>query len=145
MKRDGGLFPYEDEGFEVLKSIRDGRRVMVSARPARNPKHHNLLFKLLAMACDAGAWDGDVDDLKDVIKYRFGYVRKVVTPDGATHLWPKSIAFESMDQTSFNRFFDRAVWFLCCELLGSDDWESLRNEIIEVCEGQYHSNVDQAA
>lgn len=133
------LIPCDEDGRELLDSLKSMKDVMADIHSPRNPKHHRMLFLLMRKATDAGAWEGDEESLLDWLKYATGHVRTVVDHNGHVHYAPKSIAFESMDQASFLRFFDRAVFVICHRLLGSDDWQGVRDEIIEVVDGRFEA------
>jgi hypothetical protein len=137
VKRDGVLRPVDDQGLDILCSLKEGREVMVHIHAARNPRQHRLLFALLKMAIDGGAWEGDTDSLLDYIKFGVGHTRTSIDPAGKVHIVPKSINYESMAQDAFRKFFDRAVWLVCHRLLANDNWELLRDEIVETVDGPY--------
>lgn len=133
--RDGGFFPLDADGREMVAASRQNKPVMIHSHPARNPGHHRLLFALIRTMIEGGVWEGDEESLLDYIKYGVGHVRTSLGPNGAVHTVPKSINYESMDQAAFRRFFDRACWLICHRLLRSDDWEALRDELVEMIDG----------
>lgn len=135
MKRDGILRPVDDDGLEILINLKEDQQVMVNIHAARNPRQHRLLFALIKMVIDGGAWDGDTDSLLEYIKYGVGHVRTSIDPDGVVHTVPASIKYESMPQDKFNRFFDRAVWLISSRLLANDNWEGIRDDVIEAVDG----------
>lgn len=134
IERGGGLFPLDADGQEMVQAVK-GKRVMVSAHAPRNLQHHRLLFALLRRICEAGAWDGTEETLLEWLKIGTSLVRTVVGPDGKVYYVPDSISFESMSQDKFRRFFDRAVYLICSRLLGREDWEWLRDEVVEAVDG----------
>jgi hypothetical protein len=135
IKRDGALWPMDDDGRELMASLRNDRQVVVNVHAPRNIRHLRLYFHLLNRVVKSGAWAGDKDTLEDWIKIGVHHVRIVVGPDGKAHYVPKSIAVESMPQDEFRRFFDRAIYLICSKLLGREDWEWLRDEISEAVDG----------
>lgn len=128
-ERDGALFPMDDDGREMLAAVKD-KRVVVHVHAPRNVLHHRLLFALLRDICQAGAWDGDEESLLAWLKIATGLVDMIVGPDGRPYYVPRSIAFESMDQASFSRWFERACFVITARLLKSDRWEDLRDRTI---------------
>ncbi len=136
IKRGGALYPVQVDGEGILTSMPDGRECMVNVHTPRNPRHHRLLFALLNTVCESGAWESGTESLLEYIKYGVGHVRTSKDPNGKLHVVPKSIAYESMAQDKFNRFFDRAVWLICEHLLDGHDWQSLRAEIYESVDGK---------
>jgi hypothetical protein len=131
------LAPVDEEGCELLEALPTGKQVMVDVHAARNPKHHRLLFALFRMLMDGGAWEGDKDELLDRCKYAVGLVDWKIDHKGKSWPVPRSIAFESMDQVSFNKFFDRVCYYVAQNLLGGEDWIALRDEIVNAVEGHY--------
>jgi hypothetical protein len=48
LQRKGeSLVPVDEQGFDLLHKIRDGREVMAEVKRARNPQHHRLFFAIL--------------------------------------------------------------------------------------------------
>lgn len=133
-KSAAGLFPTDDESRELLRSIKEGAEVMVTAKVPRNPKHHRLLFKMLQKVAESGAWDYDVDALLEWVKHRVGHVR-VIEVAGKRYVRTKSINFESMGQTEFRKFFERAVFYISTEILGAQDWKQLHDEFVQMADG----------
>lgn len=131
-KNGHGLYALCDASREALASIKDGRDVMVEVRAARNPAHHRKFFAMLKKVIDAGCWDYDQDALLDWVKFRVGHVNKVVV-NGKLYVTPKSIAFESMDQPTFQKFYERAVYHLCAEIAVPD----LAAELATMADGPY--------
>lgn len=131
------LAPTDEEGREILEAWPKGKEVIVSVHVARNPKHHRLLFALIRKLIEGGAFDGDENSLLIYLKYATGLTDPVADHNGDIHWVPRSIAFESMDQAHFNRFFDRACYVVAQNLLGGEDWIALRDEIVNTVEGHY--------
>lgn len=130
IRRNGGLHPVDDDGRALVAALPD-KPVMVSIYAKRNARHHRLLFRLLEMVRDGGAWDGSADTLLDFLKIATGHVRTVVDPGtGRAVFATKSIAFDEMGQDAFRRWFDAAVQVICERLLNRADWESVRDEVI---------------
>lgn len=136
VKRDGVLVPCDEDGREIMAALAEGRQVMVRVHAARNIFHHRKLFLLLRRVIDGGAWDGDEESLLNWLKIATGLVDTVVGPKGRAYYIPRSIAFESLPQDRFSRWFDRATFVISTRLLGSDDWRKLRDEIGEIIDGE---------
>jgi hypothetical protein len=110
---------------------------MVDFHLARNPKFDNLFHHLLNMVIEAGAWDGDHDELVDYVKIGVGHMKPAVRVNGEVVMVPKSISPEKMDGPTFRRFFDRAVFLVSTRLLGNPKWEKLRDEILAAVDRPY--------
>lgn len=138
-KNGHGLWALDEQAQEVMRSIKDGKDVMVTVRASRNPAHHRLFFAMLQKVIDAGAWEYDIDSLLDWCKFKVGHV-SVMEVAGKRYVTPKSIAFESMPQDKFQRFYERAVFHICNELAGPD----LAAELAQIADGP-HAESERAA
>lgn len=138
------LVPMDADGREMVEAIKPGRAVMAEVRTSRNVRHHRLFFVLLREVIDGGAWDGNEDTLRDAIKIACGCVDTITGLDGHVYYKPRSMSFESMPQAEFRNFFDRAVFYVSTRLLGSDDWQGLRDRIVQIVDGDLPHRVAQA-
>lgn len=129
------LVPMDADGRELVDAIKPDRPVMVEVRSPRNIRHHRMFFALLREVIDGGAWDGDEDTLRDALKIACGCVDTIIGLDGKAYFKPRSMAFQSMPQDEFAKFFDRAVFYVSTRLLGDPDWEALRDRIGEIVDG----------
>lgn len=121
IRRGDKLVPADIHAEDWLREIKDGKEIIVSGRKARNVKHHRLFFALLKKFQEnAEGWgDVDLEDILDAVKFQLGYVRRVRRLDGEFEHRPRSISFASMDQVTFDRFFERAAYHLAIHL-GTD-------------------------
>lgn len=138
------LAPLDDDGREQLAALKPDKPVMVHIHAARNPGHHRMLFAVFKLLQDAGCWDGDMDSLLDWMKYATGYVRTSVDHNGKLHHIPKSIAFESMPQDVFKRWFDRVLYIVCQRLLETEDWQAVRDAVLDVVHGETERRFKEA-
>lgn len=138
-----GLVAEDQTSRDFLAAIKNGTEVTVQIKAPRNPVHHRLFMKLLSMIVEAGAWPYDVDSLLIWCKFRLGHVKRF-SVGNRTFTVPKSIAFEEMGQPEFKKFFDRAIFYLCEEIIGTEDWESLRNEVLDACRDRRLDSQEQA-
>src|SRR4051812_32313404 len=94
-KQGRALVPVDDEGIEALAKVKDGRDVTVEFKMARNPRHHRLMFAAFNFVkmhspLMAGTL---VDDIKEIIKFAVGHVRRLVDADtGQAFYVTRSIA-----------------------------------------------------
>lgn len=114
------IVPMDEDGQLMLAAWPMGKRVMVDVHVPRNPGHHRLMFAIFKMLADSGLWDGDQEAFLDWAKYATGWVRVAVSHTGQAITVPKSIAFESMDQTAFRDFFDKLMAAVVERLLSGD-------------------------
>lgn len=135
IERDGAFWPMDADGREIIASTK-GKRCMVNVHVPRNLRHHRLFFYLVQKLLDGGAWHGTKESFEDYIKIATHHVRTVIEPgSGKVYFIPDSIDFASMDQPKFRRFFDRAIYVVCERLVPGQNWEALRDEIIEAVDG----------
>lgn len=130
------LVPLDQDGKEQIAAMALGRDVMVHVHTARNPRHHRLMFSLWNLLHEGGVFDGDQDAFIEWAKYRTGHVRTSIDPFGRVNYIPKSMAFESMPQDAFKRFFDRVTWQVFTHLLGGSEGDN----IISVTYGREHAD-----
>lgn len=112
VKRLGAFRPTDDEGTEDMAKIPDGSLVKVTWTRPRNIRFHNKFFAMLGIVLKNQEHYKSMDVLLGVCKIRIGHVTMASTNAGPVYL-PKSISFAKMDETEFNKFYDRAVdWVL---------------------------------
>lgn len=111
-RRGNTLIPADMHADELMKKIGDGKDVLVRLYKPRNIDHHRKLFAILNCVVENSETYNDVEELLDVVKIMTGYNRVVQGLDGQIYRIPKSIAFASMSQEVFDRFFNRATWAL---------------------------------
>jgi hypothetical protein len=140
------LFPVDTDGDDVLAALKLEKPVIVHVHAARNPGHHRMLFAVFDLLRDSGAWEADMDGLLEWMKYATHLVRTSIDHKGNVHVLPKSIAFESMAQDEFKRWFDRVIFVICQRLLPNYDggWQALRDSIIEIVEGDLQQRYNEA-
>lgn len=138
------LAPVDDDGQGIVRALNPDKPVIVHVHAARNPGHHRMLFAVFKLLQDAGAWDADMDALLEWMKYATHLVRTSVDHKGKAHIVPKSIAFESMPQDQFKRWFDRVIYMVCQRLLEVEDWQALRDSVVEIVEGDLQQRYIEA-
>lgn len=114
------LVPACRDAEEWLAKTKLSQGVMIEPRRPRNLQHHKKLFALLNLAVDN--WPREdaitVDGLLGMLKITAGHFEPVQTRDGIVKI-PKSINFESMDQTGFDPFYAHCAAVLS-KILGVD-------------------------
>lgn len=125
-----GFVPADDAAQKFTARIKEGDHVMVEARRPRNLKHHRKLFKMLQIVCENR--DGlTVEKLLAVVKIRTGYVDVIKTTTDEIQI-PRSISFESIDQTEFEKFYDGAVAFIVTDVLPGVNRDELEAEVLRM-------------
>lgn len=140
-RRGGTLVPASAEAEEALRAMKDGRDCMVTLKVARNVRHHKLLFAALRFVQEnTDLFEGRTTDvILTALKIATGHVDVFTdTSTGATIMVPKSIAFESLDQTAFSRFFDAAVNIITSRWMPPGTvTEDVRRHIEDMVDGGY--------
>ena len=141
IKRQGALWPMDDDGREIVAALADDKQVMVAVHVPRNIKHHRLFWAVHKKLVEGGVIDWNEAQFKDWAKSAAGHIEPWYDHEGRVQYRPKSMNFESLDQVKFSRFFDRVIYQIFARLLGSDcgmghnSWQAFRDEIIEMVDG----------
>ena len=121
MERDGRcLKPADQFSSEIFDSITTKKPVVVTIHQARNPQHHSKLWALASKVAD---FDDDFTDAEDAVEWAKMHIpsmrKEIILNDGRAAIRTKSIAWASMDQLRFERFYDRAL-YLWAQKIGTD-------------------------
>ena len=95
------LAPIDDEGLNALQKIPQGELVSVDLTRPRNPRWHNTYWHLVGLLLDNS--DGEYGSTKEAVSSFLKIAVGHVDSDGK----PRSISFESMEQTEFESFYSR--------------------------------------
>jgi hypothetical protein len=128
-----GLF-IDSPVFETeWETIKQGTDITVTATQSRNPKQHRLFWGLAGKIAESGVLgDADARDVVDYLLLKCKHVRYVTNVlRGGTEITPivKSIRFAAMDQTAFDRLFNRALYIVTSEILPEMPESDLREEV----------------
>lgn len=128
-----GLFIDTQVFEEEFAAIKQNTDVTVTATQSRNIKQMRLAWALCRKIADSGALgDCDTRDVMNYLLLKAKHVRYVtnVHREG-TEITPivKSIRFASMDQTAFDRLFNRLVFIVTSDVLPDVPDGVLREEI----------------
>jgi len=120
MKEGGSLHPYGQVAWEIFDRVITKKPLLVILSQPRNPKHHNKLWGLAAKVADFDKDFTDAEDAVSWVKLHIPSMRRFYKVEG-NKVWitTKSINFASMDQVSFNAFYDNALR-LWAEKIGCD-------------------------
>ena len=133
-KRGHAIFPADTTAEAMLGKIADGDLFLMKSHRARNPAHHRKFFALLTVVHNTLPDEilhryPTTDALLIGLKIALGYCETMILPDGRAVLTPKSIAFESMDQTAFDTFYNRCLRVISDQLLPGVSDAELEAEI----------------
>ena len=99
VKNGGFLAPVDDDGLNALAKIPQGELVTVELTRPRNPRWHNMYWHLVGLLLDNS--DGQYGSTKEAVSDFLKIAASHVDADGN----PRSISFESMEQTEFEAFY----------------------------------------
>src|SRR5215469_5223140 len=127
-----GLF-IDSEVFESeFSSIKQGVDVAVEAKQSRNLKQMRLAWALCRKIADSGVLgDADTREVMQYLLKKAKHVRYVANQhkNGVeVEVIVKSIRFASMDQTAFDRLFNRMTYIVTSEILPDMPDGELRTE-----------------
>jgi len=133
IKSPTGFTPKDDEGRKYWHRFALGDQVMLTFTLPRSLPQLNLFWKLAQIAADNNRDKlSSKDEAADCIKMACGLVElQHIKYNGE---WferkkPLSIAFENMEQEPFNAFFEKALAYVCAELVPGLDVETLEQEV----------------
>lgn len=131
-----GLRPADDEAVEALRRIPVGNVVYVDFKRPRNLRNHNRWWALCQLLADTLEWIPSKEVADKLLKLKSGHVIVVADPKtGELLQWPDSISFKACDEDKFLAIWDRAVKYVCEELLPTVQVPELESEILSICGG----------
>jgi hypothetical protein len=101
---------------------------MLNITRPRSIEQHRMYWALVKIVLDNTDQFGSLEQCSDSIKLACGHVRTVRIKwrgEWYERKVPDSIAFENMDQDHFSAFFQRALDYICTELIPGLDIETL--------------------
>jgi hypothetical protein len=134
MRREGThLVPVDPISAEEIAEIPTTADLLVTVRTPRNPRQHRLAWALADKVAEACDWLNDRSEAMDYLKMKAHHVRIMVEPkSGKTFIVPRSIAWASLPQAAFNRFFNRIVWIVCNDIVPGLKEKDLRDELTKM-------------
>lgn len=132
---DVGLVPMYDSDLDEKHRLRIGDAVLCKITKPRNYKFHKKFFALVRLVYlnlpehlheQLNVWSEE--DMLAAIKLDLGLATTQIY-DGREVIKLGSISFAKMDETEFQRFYDRCVYLVQYKYLKGTDRESLLEEI----------------
>lgn len=108
VKTNAGLIAATDEDQAMMATLETGEVYEFQVRKFRNYKFHRKFFAMLNIVYDNQEQYHNFDHFRKVITMKAGYFDEVVTEKGVVFL-PKSIAFDKMDQSDFEKLYDKVL------------------------------------
>lgn len=132
---DTGLTPKYDSDREEFRNLKRNSEVLAEIRKARNIEFHKKYFALLKLTYENfPEWLEDtlnvhsVEDLRTRIKIDLG-LYKVSHYGNQSVIIPKSMAFDKMDETEFEKFYNMSVNHILKNYLKGVSNEQIEEEI----------------
>jgi len=119
--------PESEENFKRLSEFPE----LWEHKKSRNLLFHRKFFALLKVVFDNQEKYENQEDLLVEIKLKTGHYKEHVTTKGQIIYVPRSIAFENMDQISFELFYDKAIDVVLKHFI-SGTREEIDRKVLEV-------------
>lgn len=124
--KDGVFVPIYPEDHDRAAKMKEGDQVLVKSTNQRSIGFHRKFMALIKTGFENQEQYKDFDDFRYVMTMKAGFYHRVVTDKGTIFL-PQSVAFDAMDQETFEELFQR-VGDVIANLIGVQS-EDLMNEI----------------
>lgn len=130
-----GLVPLYDSDYEDKKKLREGDVVKCKISRPRNYKFHKKFFALVRLTFEnlpetlCNALDiRNEDDMLRLIKYELGLF-DIYNVGSRNVISLHSISFAAMDNTEFEKFYNRTIDLVLSRFLRGNTREELTEEI----------------
>jgi hypothetical protein len=132
-RSDGAkLIPLDQDGLDFCAK-NSGREIMMEGKAARNPGHHKKFFALMNLLWTrtiCGEAYASREQMRKAIFLAAGVTEIIPTRKGDVEV-PRSLAFESMDQTEFDQVYNACIAVIIKEILPHMTDDDLRHELLE--------------
>lgn len=133
-KSGSKLVPCTSEDKEKIAKLPAGEPFQIKYVEIRNVRHHrkyfafiNTVFKNLPEKFERN-WP-DVDSFRRSMQMYAGYYDETISLKGETHLQPKSIAFDKLDETEFSELHSKVKNVIGKHILPEIDMQTVETEI----------------
>ena len=106
---DRKLEPAYESDQEDFEKLKRGGWYKCTLTQARNPDHHRKGMRLIRDVFENQDAYETMEDLLIEFKLKCGWYTEHITTKGVLMYIPKSLDFASMEQTDFEKFYDRAI------------------------------------
>jgi hypothetical protein len=109
-----GSTPADHEAWTKFKrgldAMKPGTYMRIESRRPRHGAHHRKFFALLQLVSENSETYDTVEKALVAVKLVSGYTDPFIDPvSGQLRQLPRSIAYESMDQDEFDKFYSAAI------------------------------------
>lgn len=131
------LVPSDAISADLLAELPAGAQLRCEVTQPRNIKHHNKFFALVHAVFPHQSAYLNRDDLRNELTIAAGHfhmVRDIRT--GTEKAVADSIAFDKMDQTDFEPFYDAAVNIVLSKILPGVGKRDLEAQVLDILNGR---------
>lgn len=127
-----GLMPATAQAEEAIRELPIGADFKVTVKRGRNIQHHKLYWALVSLIHQNQSRYMTVENVSDALKIMVGHCEMMQLRNGQEIRVPKSISFAKMDQTEFNKFFERIKTLVITQILPGVTKAQLEHEIADM-------------
>ena len=106
---DGFLVPADEAAKRVADRYAPGELILAEVVKNRSAQNHRRFFLFVGVTFDMQDSYTDREIWRKVLEIGAGHFDTVIGLDGKAHYWPKSIAWEKLDENEFGELFGRVV------------------------------------
>ena len=132
VKHFNAFRPDDEMAESIMQTIKAGEAVKIKVTRSRSLPHLRLYWKLMQIVWENQEIFQNKEDMEEDCRIAIGHCKEVPTRDGGVRIKALPINFNAMDQAEFNIFFNKAVNFLCSEIIPGLDSEDLKRETYEL-------------
>lgn len=133
-KSGSKLVPATSEDKDKIAKMPIGEPFQIKYVEIRNVRHHRKYFAFIKSVFENlpekfdKNWS-DVDSFRRSMQMYAGYYDETISLKGETHLQPKSIAFDKLDETAFSELHSKVKNVIGKHILPEMDMEIFEREI----------------
>jgi len=137
VRQGSNLKVVDDEGRDVIRSLRINTPVMIEVKQNRSVRQHRLWWGMIRKVHDNLPEKLDTmwprpENLSKAILERLGYVDELIGLDGKIYRQVQSISFDKMDSADFNDVIESAIQLVIEVIIPGIDREGLMDEILDM-------------
>lgn len=148
------ILPINAAGEEELCKVKEGQTIRINLVRERSAKKNGFFWALCHKVAEAlqamGRDDMTKEIVADQLKIATGHCRVSLLPmrlrgEGLMYMTsPKSIDFHAMDDIQFSEFLNKAIGFICLELLPHIPVGQQREEILKLLDPEERGRYREA-
>ena len=133
-KTGSKLVPSTSEDKDKIAKLPAGEPFQIKYVEIRNIRHHRKYFQFIKTVFENlpekydNHWP-DVETFRRSMQMYAGYYDETISLKGETHLQPKSIAFDKLDETAFSELHSKVKNIIGKHILPDMDMEVVEREI----------------